>query len=67
MAPHFDTPPDLAEKVLFRMIELFWSENGYFYWQKKYGILYRLDCMRWVQAWAFLGLMKYLQFNQRIQ
>lgn len=67
MDDQFETPPDLVEKVLFRLIDLFWSGKGYFYWQKKHGILYRLDCMRWVQAWAFLGLMKYLQFNQRIQ
>jgi len=49
------------------MIELFWSGNGYFYWQKKHGFLYRLDCMRWVQAWAFLGLIQYLEFKQKIQ
>ena len=67
MAGHFETPPDLVEKVLFRMIELFWSGNGYFYWQKKHGFLYRLDCMRWVQAWAFLGLIQYLEFKQKIQ
>ena len=65
MAARFNTPPDLAEKALSRMIDLFWSGKGYFYWQKQHGFLYRLACMRWVQAWAFLALMKYLESRSR--
>jgi len=65
LAARFNTPPDLAEKALSRMIDLFWSGKGYFYWQKQHGFLYRLACMRWVQAWAFLALMKYLESRSR--
>jgi hypothetical protein len=65
LAARFHTPPDLAEKVLSRMIDLFWSGKGYFYRQKQHGFLYRLACMRWVQAWAFLALMKHLENRSR--
>jgi hypothetical protein len=65
MTGRFETPPNLAEKALSRMIDLFWSGNGYFYWQKQHGFLYRMACMRWVQAWAFLALMKYLESRTR--
>lgn len=65
MAARFNTPPDLAEKALSRMIDLFWSRQGYFYWQKQHGFLFRLACMRWVQAWAFLALMKFLESRTR--
>jgi hypothetical protein len=60
MSDHFDTSVNLVDKVLEQLIELFWSGRGYFYWQKKNGFMYRLPCMRWVQAWALLALMIYL-------
>lgn len=56
-----ETPPGLAEKVLNKMVDLFWNPDGYFYWQIHHGILYRLPCMRWVQSWALLSLITYLQ------
>ena len=61
LSSHFDTPADLATKVLSRMIELFWNEEGYFYWQYDKGCLYRLPCIRWVQSWALLALTTYLK------
>jgi len=65
MARRFETPPELAEKALSRMIDLFWSGKGYFYWQKQHGFLYRMACMRWVQAWALLALTKFLESRTR--
>lgn len=65
MADKFETPPNLADKVLSRMIDLFWSSKHYFYWKMQHGLLYRLACMRWVQAWAFLALMVYLSAQAR--
>ncbi|MCX5814208.1 MAG: delta-aminolevulinic acid dehydratase [Proteobacteria bacterium] len=64
MADVFQTPPELVEKVLDRMVELFWSGKGYFYWQIKNGILYKLACMRWVESWALLALTQYLQYKE---
>ena len=60
MKCHPSTPGGLAEKVVKQMIRRFWSGKGYFYWQKKYGITYRLPCMRWVEAWALFALVSYL-------
>ncbi len=60
LSSRFDTPADLATKVLSRLIELFWNEEGYFYWQYDKGRLYRLPCIRWVQPWALLALTTYL-------
>jgi len=60
LSSHFATPVDIATKVLSRMIELFWNEEGYFYWQYNKGCLYKLPCIRWVQPWALLALTTYL-------
>jgi hypothetical protein len=64
MADQPATPPELADKVLARMIDLFWSGTGYFYWRYANGKFNRLPCMRWVQAWALLGLVTYLLNHQ---
>jgi len=63
MNDYTNTLSGLAQKVIERMIELFWSEKGYFYWQRCNGFLYRMPCMRWVQAWVLLSLAKYLLDN----
>ena len=60
MKYHPGTTTDVAERVLQKMIDLFWSGQGYFYWQINRGRLYRLACMRWVQAWVLLALTTYL-------
>jgi hypothetical protein len=60
MESHPETPPDLADEVMASMIALFWSRKGFFYWQRRNGILYRTPFMRWVQAWALLALTCYL-------
>ena len=58
MKDHPATGAELAKKVADRMIQLFWSGDGYFHWQIEKGRLYRLACMRWVQAWVLLALHK---------
>ena len=60
MKDHPETPDDLIHKVVGRMLELFWSGKGYFYWKQHHGITYRLPCMRWVEAWILLALVTYL-------
>jgi hypothetical protein len=60
---HTNTKSGLVQKVMERMIQLFWSGEGYFYWQRYNGFLYRMPCMRWVQAWVLLSLTKYLLNN----
>lgn len=60
MKDHPRTPEGLLGNVMEQMIRLFWSRKGYFYWQKKHGITYRLPCMRWVESWALLALVSYL-------
>jgi len=59
MCMHPDTPLDLASRVLEKMIRTFWSGQGYFYWQRRNGLTYRMPCMRWVQAWVLLALSNY--------
>lgn len=58
MKDHSATPEKLVEKVAERMVQLFWSGKGYFYWQIDRGRLYRLACMRWVEAWAVYALYR---------
>jgi hypothetical protein len=62
---HINTPSGFAQKVIKRMIELFWSGEGYFYWQRYNGFLYRMPCMRWVQSWAFLALITFLKNTEK--
>ncbi|OEU78835.1 MAG: hypothetical protein BA873_10400 [Desulfobulbaceae bacterium C00003063] len=63
MKDHPETPKTLVDKVIEHMIKEFRSSKGYFYWQKKYGITYRLPCMRWVQSWTLLALVSYLTLD----
>lgn len=58
-ADHPATPAGLADRVLENMMALFWSGREYFYYQRHNGLMNRLPCMRWVQAWAFLALAAY--------
>jgi len=67
MKDHPNTPADMAEKVLQKMIALFWSGQGYFYWQINRSSFYRLACMRWVQAWVLLALSTYLSKTKKDQ
>ncbi len=63
MKDHPETPKTLVDKVIEHMIKEFRSSKGYFYWQKKYRITYRLPCMRWVQSWTLLALVSYLTLD----
>ncbi|HIQ19828.1 MAG TPA: delta-aminolevulinic acid dehydratase [Planctomycetes bacterium] len=51
---------ELAGRVLQRMIELFQSPKGYFYFQRRGRRLIKIPYMRWSQAWAFHALTEYL-------
>ena len=65
MDSHRATPQTLVHKVVDQMISKFWNPKGYFYWQKKRGIMYKLPCMRWVQSWALLALASYLTLDTK--
>ena len=61
---HLGTHAELIEKIINKLISLFWSEKGYFYYRKVNPILIKIPYIRWVQAWVFLALVTYLVTNK---
>ena len=59
LSEHPATPADLSTRILENMISLFWSGQGYFFYQRHNGLVYSLPCLRWVQAWVFLAIESY--------
>ena len=55
---------ELAQKVLKWTIENMWDEKrNYFYYRKYRFFTNKIPYMRWVQAWMFYALTKYLVVN----
>jgi len=58
----FDISSELVKKIVSKMIFLFWSGKGHFYYKKNNFGTVKTPFMRWTQAWIFLALFSYLDF-----
>lgn len=62
-----DAYESLTDRVLQRMIELFYDPRGYFYFQQRRRRPIRIPYMRWSQSWAFHALTEYRLQTSRPQ
>ncbi len=56
----FEENQPLAEKVLDWTIRNMQSKEGFFYYQRKKMLSFRIPYMRWAQAWMFYSMSYYL-------
>jgi hypothetical protein len=60
----FEANKDLIDKVLnWSQETMFNKKNGYFYYYKQKNYTIKINYMRWIQAWMFLGYSHYF-FNE---
>lgn len=57
----FEEHREMAEKALLWAIGNMQSDKGYFYFQIRKGMTYRIPYIRWAQAWMFFALSEYLR------